>query len=87
MGNTINPERLEILNRIKAYESRGFFDTDVENDPPSKVLEANKIDYLRRNPFNKIKSIFVNRKADKAIDNLISTGQIIIDKVVGVESA
>ena len=44
----INPEILEILERIKSYESRGFFDTDVENDPPSKVLEADEIDYLRK---------------------------------------
>lgn len=82
----INPERLEILERIKSYESRGFFDTDVENDPPAKVLEADEIDYLRKKLSNKIKSAIVNRKADKAIDSLIANKQIIIDKVIGAEN-
>lgn len=86
MKNQINPERLEILKKIESYESRGFFDTDVENDPPAKVLEADEIDYLRRKLSNKIKSAIVNKKADKAIDGLIASNQIIIDKVIGVEN-
>lgn len=86
MENKINPERLEILQRIDAYESKGFFDSDVENDPPAKVLEADEIDYLRKKLSNKIKSAIVNRKADKIIDQLIAANQIIIDKVVGVEN-
>ena len=86
MENEINSERLEILKRIEDYESKGFFDTDVENDPPAKILEENEIDYLRKKISNKIKSFIVNRKADKAIDGLIASNQIIIDKVIGAEN-
>jgi len=86
MENNINPERLEILKRIETYESECFFDTDVENDPPAKILEADEIDYLRKKLSNKIKSAIVNRKADKAIDQLIAANQIIIDEVKGIEN-
>lgn len=86
MENKISPERLEILQRIEDFESKNFFDSDVENDPPAKVLEAHEIDYLRRKLSNKIKSAIVNRKADKIIDQLIATNQIIIDDVIGAEN-
>lgn len=86
MENKINPERLEILNRIKDYESRGFLDSDVENDPPAKVLEADQIDYLRKSLGAKIKSHMVNKKADKLIEEMVKGNQIYIDKVIGAEN-
>lgn len=79
-------ERIAILKKIENYEKQNFFETDVENDPPTKVLQANEIDYLKKNPINKLKTFFVNRIADKQIDNLILNRQIIIKKVTGVEN-
>ena len=82
----VSQERQEILDRIKKYESEEFFDTDVENDPPSKPLMPDEVDYLRKKLKNKITTFFVNRAADKAIDQLIAANQIIIKEVVGKEN-
>lgn len=86
MSSTIKPERLEILNKIKQYEKEGFFDTDVENDPDTKVLMPDDIDYLREKISNKIKSKIVIKEADKMIKKLIDSKQIIIKEVVGAEN-
>lgn len=82
----ISQERQEILDRIQKYEKEGFFDTDVENDPPSKILLPNEIDYLRKKWRNKIARFFVSRAADKGIDSLIAANQIIIKDVKGIEN-
>ena len=63
----ISKEREEILKRIEQYELEGNFDTDVENDPPSKVLLPDEIDYLRKKLKNKIARFFVSKYAEKAM--------------------
>ena len=82
----VSKERLDILNKIEEYEKAGKFDVDVENDPPSKQLLPNEIDYLRKKWRNKIARFFVSRAADKAIDGLIASNQIIIKEVIGAEN-
>ena len=82
----INQERIEILNRIKQLEKERKFDCDVENDPPNKILNPQDVDYLRKKWKNKLKRFFVSRGAEKAIDGLISSGQLIISNVIGEEN-
>lgn len=82
----ISQERQEILDRIAQYEQAGDFDHDVENDPPSRSLQPNEIDYLRKKWRNKIARFFVSRAADKGINGLIAQNQIIIKNVIGVEN-
>ena len=82
----VSQERQEILNRIEQNEIDGKFDVDVENDPPSKPLLPDEIDYLRKKLKNKIARFFVSRAADKGINGLIANKQIIIKDVVGKEN-
>ena len=82
----ISQERLDILEKIKQLEKEGNFDTDVENDPPSKPLLPNEIDYLRKKWRNKIARFFVSRGAEKAMNGLIAANQIIIKDVIGAEN-
>ena len=82
----ISQERQEILNKIKQYEQNEDFDHDVENDPPSKQLLPNQIDYLRKKWRNKIARFFVSRAAEKGINGLIAQNQLIIKNVEGVEN-
>ncbi len=82
----ISQERQDILNKILEYEKNLDFDHDVENDPPSKPLYPEDIDYLRKKWRNKIARFFVSRGAEKAINNLIDANQIIIKDVKGVEN-
>ena len=47
-------DRLEILEKIREYEKNGWFDRDVENDPPAPVLMPGQADYLTKKLRNKI---------------------------------
>ena len=82
----ISEERQEILERIKNYELAGDFEHDVENDPPARTLQPHEIDYLRKKWRNKIARFFVSRAADKGINGLITSNQIIIKDVIGKEN-
>lgn len=82
----INKERQEILDKIKECEKLGNFNTDVENDPPTKPLLPNEVDYLRKKLKNKIARHFVSHAAEKAINGLISSNQLIITNIVGEEN-
>ena len=54
----ISQERLRIVKRIEEYERDGLFDKDVEDDPPSKELTPDKVDYLCKKTSSKIKRFF-----------------------------
>ena len=53
-------ERLAVLARIDEYERKRWFNKDVENDPPTIPLTADKVDYLQKKLKNKILSYFIN---------------------------
>ena len=82
----VSKERQEILDKIIKLEEEGIFDTDVENDPPSKPLLPDEIDYLRKKWRNKIARFFVLRGAEKTINKLIAANQIIIKEIIGAEN-
>ena len=79
-------ERLEILKKIEALEKEGKFDVDAENDPPTKPLLANSIDYLRRNSYQKLKTILANRVGEKYVNNLLRNNKLIIKEIKGLEN-
>ncbi len=55
-------ERMLVLERIKRLEKIGkeSFFQDVENDPPSKTLAPNDVDYLKKKISSKIKGAIAN---------------------------
>ena len=58
-------ERLEILAKIATLEKEGgeSFYVDVEHDPSGHELGPDEVDYLRKKPKNKIKTIFARMLA------------------------
>ena len=38
-------DRVNVLNKIEEYEQNGWFDRDVEDDPPSRTLQPDEVDY------------------------------------------
>ena len=48
-------ERIRIYKKIEELEREGKFDVDVEDDPPSKPLLPNDIDYLKGGFIKRIK--------------------------------
>jgi len=51
-----DPGRVAAVEKIKEFERLGLFDKDVEIDPPWTPLNPDKIDFLKKNLFNKLKS-------------------------------
>lgn len=79
-------ERLEILEKIKAKEKAGDFNTDVEDDPVTKPLLPNKIDYLNKKLSSKLATFFANRAGQSFYEKLIKNGELIIEEVKGIEN-
>ena len=77
--------RLKVLERIKDLESKGVYDLDVEDDPPTIPLKPEKVDYLRKKLSSKIKTYCVNKFAKNYIDKLIKQNKLIIKDIKGME--
>ena len=81
-----NADRLAILEKIKQHEENGWFDKDVENDPPTIELLPNQIDYLRKKPTSKIKTFIANKIKRAYTNHLIKKNKLLIKDVIGIEN-
>ena len=80
------PDRVAVIKRIEQYEREGKFDVDVEDDPPSRTLMPDEIDYLRRSPIAKLKTYIAYLKARKFLNYIIKEKHMIIKEVRGLEN-
>ncbi len=78
--------RLKILDKINEYEKNGWWDKDVEDDPPAKVLKPNEVDYLNRKLSSKIATHFANISGTRFFEKMIKNNQFIIKDVKGIEN-
>ena len=81
-----SPERLKVLEKIRRYEIEGKFDVDVEDDPETIVLTADKVDYLSKKLSTKIATKIANRVATAYYEKEIKKGNMIIKNIVGLEN-
>lgn len=88
--NVVNREkrahdRVQIVKKIEEYERAGRFDEDVEDDPPTKVLLPDEIDYFRRGILEKVKMKVAFMMARKLVNRLIDEKKLIIKEIRGIE--
>lgn len=85
MEHQISKERLDVIEKIKTYESLGgeALFNDVENDPPPKVLMPEDVDYLKKKPINKIRNFLCRQKITQMLKTYAVEHQI---SVVGLEN-
>lgn len=81
-----DPERVKIQQKIKELEEEGKFDIDVENDPPSRMLYPNEVDYLKKKLINRIKAKLAFEIARIYLNKMIKKKKIIINDVKGLEN-
>ena len=79
------PDRVEVLKRIEEYERLGYFDRDVENDPPTRPLRPGEVDYTLRKFSSRIASEIANEVARRHFDKCIKRGELVIREVRGME--
>ena len=84
--DTISPERQEIIDRINQYEKEGRFFEDVENDPPSRELMPDEIDYLKRSLWKDTKAGLSILFAKIYLSGLIRKKQFVIRDYKGIEN-
>ena len=79
-------ESLEILAKIDELEKNKLWDISPENDPETKELKPNKVDYLNKKLSSKIATLIANRMGTNYFEKMLKSKQMIIDKVVGIEN-
>lgn len=78
--------RQEVMDRIAQYEREGRFDEDVEDDPPSRVLMPNEINYLDNSITKKLSTRYAFKMAKWFVRELIRKKQLIIKEYKGLEN-
>ena len=61
----------ELNKKIEEYEAKGLFDVDVNEDPETKELLPDKVDYLCKKFSSKVKRNIANFIADHYFKRLI----------------
>lgn len=85
-GKLKSKERLEVLDKIARYEREGRFDEDVEEDPPTRELKPDQVDYLKRKLSSRIKTRFTYKVARKFMNSILENRQLIIKDIIGIEN-
>lgn len=81
-----SPHKLELLKRIAELEAKELWHMDVEDDPETYPLAADKIDYLNEKLSSKILNKLANVLGSRFFDKMIAEGQLIIKEVRGIEN-
>lgn len=79
-------QRLAIAKKIEEYEEKGWFDIDVNDDPPTRQLKVGEVDYKYQKLSTRFNSKIANFVAEKYFDGLIKKKQLIIKEVKGIEN-
>ena len=78
-------DRMAIVKKIEKFEREGRFFEDVEDDPPSRMLMPDEIDYLKKGPIARIKTRFAYRAAHKFVYKLMREKKMILKEIRGAE--
>lgn len=78
--------RVELTKKIEQFEREGKFDEDVEQDPPSRMIMPDEIDYLRRSPIAKLKTKIAHEKAKVFLKTILDKKIMIIKDIKGIEN-
>lgn len=81
-----NDGRSVVLTRIADYERLGLWDKDVEDDPETKILMPEDVDYLGEKLTSKIGSFFANKAAIRFYESEIKKGDFVIKEIKGIEN-
>lgn len=78
--------RKKVLSRISECEKNCTWDVEVEDNPPSKVLTPDKVDYLNKKLSSKFLTWMSNRLAVRFYEKMIKKGDFIIKDIKGLEN-
>ena len=82
----ISKERLDILRRIEEYEENGWFDRDVEDDPPTTPLDPSTVDYTGKKLSTRIATRVANVFGQNHFEGMLRRGDVVLREVRGIEN-
>lgn len=85
-GSLRAKDRVAILEKIAQLEREGRFDVDVEDDPPSRTLMPDEIEYGARGIRKRMKSKVAFAAARRYVNSLIADKKLIIKDIKGIEN-
>lgn len=83
---SVSAERQSVLSKIEEYERAGAFDTDVEEDPPTKPLNFKRVDYTQKKLSTRISAFIANRLGRRHFENMLKRGDVVLKEVRGTEN-
>ena len=81
-----SPDRVAVIKKMEEYERAGKFDLDLEDDPPTKELLPEDIDYLRRGLIDKAKTAVAYIMAKRFLKKIQKRRMMIIREIRGLEN-
>ncbi len=72
--------------KIDELERLGLFDRDIEDDPPSREIKPEEINYIKKTPWQKLKTRLAFFLAYRFVGKMEKRGQLIIEDIIGAEN-
>lgn len=85
-GSIKDPARIALFEKIKEFEKNGWFDKDVEEDPPFEPINPDNIDWQKKKLFSKMMTFFATNAARKYFENMRKRKEVIFAGVNGFEN-
>ena len=82
---SISESRRRVLARIEEYERRGWFDRDVEDDPPTTPLDYERVDFAYERWSSRLGARVANLAGKSYFDRCIRRGLYVMKEVRGLE--
>ena len=82
----ISEERQQILARIAEYERLGYFDRDINDDPPTRPLRPGEVDYTYQKCSTKIAKWVANRIGQAHFEGMMKRGDVVLREICGQEN-
>lgn len=78
--------RLKIQQKITEYEKQGLFNKDVEDDPETKTLMPDDVDYLAKKFKSRLFTKIANKVAVYYYEKQLKKGDYVIKEINGLEN-
>lgn len=82
----ISSQAEKIQQKIEEYERLGFFDKDINDDPPTRPLKPGEVDYTLKKRSTRIASRIANKVGQRHFENMMKKGDVVLKEIRGREN-
>lgn len=82
----ISPETQKLLDRIDEFEKNGWFDKDINDDPPTRPLRPGEVDYTGKKLSTRIGTKIANKIGQRHFEKMMKNGDVVLKEIRGSEN-